>query len=238
MRASGFAWAGSGRFGGHTASGRPCSEERSGSRSCEAAASKWPDPTVQRIAQLNPDVLTLDVEMPEMDGLACCGESGASIRTCKVSDHVQHAHRARRSDNSQGLDSGRRRLCDQGVQRRFTRSLDGAFAGRTASQDQTVFPSGRRKPGCSSGTRRNGSGAAKRAKSLRAHLYNQESVAIGVSTGGPDCVGCDTARDCRRISRCRSSSCSTCRLFSHDCWPNGFTPCAGCQSKKPAKAPT
>ena len=37
---------------------------------------------LQRIPQFNPDVLTLDIEMPEMDGLETLRRFGASIRNC------------------------------------------------------------------------------------------------------------------------------------------------------------
>lgn len=46
-----------------------------------------------KISQLNPDLVTLDIEMPVMDGL----QTLAAIRkTYKkiASDHVQHAYRA------------------------------------------------------------------------------------------------------------------------------------------------
>jgi len=43
---------------------------------------------LQRVSQYNPDVITLDIEMPDMDGLRCCGAFGAI--TLNARHHVQH----------------------------------------------------------------------------------------------------------------------------------------------------
>ena len=38
---------------------------------------------LQKIPQVNPDLITLDMEMPEMDGWPRCGNCASSIPSCR-----------------------------------------------------------------------------------------------------------------------------------------------------------
>ncbi len=153
--------------------------------------------------------------------------------------HVQHAHRARRGGHSGSVDPGRRRLCDQGFQRRVARSLDGAPAGRADPEDQTVLPSAGTKP--RRGAAGTGTGS-RGAAALAEHASPAEHEGAAQSRGdrslyrGADRAGRDPAAIAGRVPACRFWLCSTCRRSSRGCLPSVFTPLAGCQSKRRARA--
>ena len=72
---------------------------------------------LQRIPQFNPDVLTLDIEMPEMDGLETLRRDPARLSQLRVIMFSTLTERGA-AVTLEALTARGRRLCDQGFQRR------------------------------------------------------------------------------------------------------------------------
>ena len=147
---------------------------------------------LQRIPQLNPDVITLDIEMPEMDGLEMLRRVRRDYPQLRVIMFSTLTERGA-AVTLEALTLGRRRLRGQGFQRRIARSLDGAPAGRTGPEDQAVLPHARgqaaRDP-ASAGPASLGDAAGPVGAAIAASTKARPKVVvIGVSTGGPTALG-------------------------------------------------
>ena len=139
---------------------------------------------LQRIPQLNPDVITLDIEMPEMDGLAAAAAYPARL-SAAAGHHVQHAHRARRGRCTLealtlGADDYVTKASNEG-------SLDRSMARLRAElipKIKQFFLLARARSDRARGVRL-APAVDRRDPAASAHARQPKVLAIGVSTGGP-----------------------------------------------------
>ena len=143
---------------------------------------------LQRIPQFNPDVITLDIEMPEMDGLetlkhlhrdhpqvrvimfSTLTERGASVTlkalTLGADDYVAKA------SNEGSLDRSMTRLREELIPKiKQFFHLPGAGARREPDPVPRLWTAGQREP------------------PLRGPVLKPRVVVIGISTGGPAALG-------------------------------------------------
>ena len=174
-----------------------------------------------KIPQLNPDLLTLDVEMPVMDGLETLREVRRLYPRLPV-DHVLDAHRARGGDDPrrprarcqrlrlQAGERGQRDRVDGGGPLRAGAEDPGAVhaqpARRTTVGDDRVPPADR-----GAGRRRRRSPTAGRhPRDRRVDRWSRRTLR-------------GAAGRFRRRCRSRSSWCSTCPRSSPSSSPSGST---------------
>ena len=178
---------------------------------------------LQRIPQFNPDVLTLDIEMPEMDGLemlrhvrreyprlrvimfSTLTERGAAITlealTLGADDYVTKA------SNEGSLDRSMARLREElvpKIKQFFHVSGQTAAAAALPLRPVPATP-----PAWRSTPPRRRRGCGRRSSRL-------ESPPEGRQRWAPSC------RSCRAGSHCPCWSSSTCRRCSPDCSPSGL----------------
>lgn len=155
---------------------------------------------LQRIPQFNPDVLTLDIEMPDMDGLetlrrvrreyprlrvimfSTLTERGAAVTMEALSlgadDYVAKA------SNEGSLDRSMARLREELIPKiKQFFHLPGAARARTSAPGLTAPEAGSAAP---RGESPLGAGLSSQWQGLKPR---PKSVVIGVSTGGPNALG-------------------------------------------------
>jgi two-component system chemotaxis response regulator CheB len=156
---------------------------------------------LDKVAQLNPDAVTMDIEMPEMNGIRraarCAGRIPAADRD------VLDADRARRGSHAGRAGRGGQRLRHEAVERRQRRREPPERAEQLIPK--LIALCGRRR--CHAGIRQLGSSvpppvAAAPPTPRPPRTAPFGLLAIGCSTGGPDALS-TVLRRCRATCRCR-----------------------------------
>ena len=137
---------------------------------------------LQRIAQLSPDILTLDIEMPEMDGLAtlrCVRRDYPQMRTIMFSTLTERGAGVTLEALTIGADDYVTKASNEG-------SLDRSMARLREELIPKIkqffrFPSAKTVVACAP--------AGSKAVPARFAKFNPRVLAIGVSTGGPNALG-------------------------------------------------
>jgi two-component system chemotaxis response regulator CheB len=136
---------------------------------------------LQRIAELNPDAVTMDIEMPRMDGIECVRELRKTHPRLPIVMFSTLTERGA-SATLDALAAGRQRLRHEAGERRQRR---GEPAGAARPADPQAPGADRR-----AAARRQGgtatTAAAARARAVRTTPF--AVLAIGCSTGGPDAL--------------------------------------------------
>ncbi len=193
---------------------------------------------LQRIPQFNPDVLTLDIEMPEMDGLetlrhlrreyphlrvimfSTLTERGAAVTlealTLGADDYVTKA------SNEGSLDRSMTRLQEELIPKikQFFHLPSRIHLAKPAQTVQAAAAS----------TFWPGNAAHVR------HFRKSQGCGYRSLNRGADRSGRESCHSSRPSFHCQFWSCSTCRLSSRAFLRNDFTPAARSMLKKPARA--
>ena len=192
-----------------------------------------------RMTQVNPDVVILDVEMPEMDGLATLKELRKtfprlpvimfSALTARGAEATLDALALGATDyftkpaSAGGLEGSLQVIREQLIPKiKALCARDGLGTRVAGKENVTVRPSPPGAPTPSRGPR-----------ALRARCTCWPSVLPRVGR----MLSLKFFGGCRPISRCPSSSCSTCRPCSRSFWPSGSRPSMRSPSRKLQPAP-
>lgn len=145
-----------------------------------------PDPLVARdmIKALNPDVLTLDVEMPKMDGLEFLGRL---MRLRPMPVVMISSHTARGSEVTlQALETGAFDFVTKPQAENAT--LLHAYAEEMRDKIRAAYHARSRLGAPGNTLARSGNGAPAAGPSLSQRLLNNHVIAIGASTGGTEAI--------------------------------------------------
>ncbi len=144
-----------------------------------------------RIPQLNPDVITLDIEMPEMNGLEMLRElrkSYKDVRVIMFSTLTERGASATMEALSLGADDYVTKASNEGSLDRSMASLRGDLIPRIKQfflmEGETAAP----PPGAPLATAKPVTKVPPQASLYRAHVP-PEVVCMGISTGGPTALG-------------------------------------------------
>ena len=145
----------------------------------------------RRSKQLNPDVLTLDVEMPKMDGITFLQEPDAAA--ADAGGHGVLAHRARRRCHARCAGARRGRLPVE-AEDRSRRDAEGLRRGADREDQDRLAASVRAlDPQRAADDRRRGRRTAPmrccpRLRAPRQLRTTDRIIAIGASTGGTEAI--------------------------------------------------
>ncbi len=177
------------------------------------------DPLVARemIRELNPDVITLDVEMPRMDGIDFLGRADAAAADAGGDD--LHADRARRRGHHEGARARRRRLRRQAARSAWPTA---STSWPRRSSTRSAWPRWRRCAACRASPRWQAPSAPpqRSRRRLLGRLSTEKLICIGASTGGTEAIKEVLVHHAGRCAR-PSSSRSTCRRASPRASPRG-----------------
>jgi two-component system chemotaxis response regulator CheB len=154
---------------------------------------------LSRIPQLNPDVITLDIEMPQMDGLQMLRElrrGGLTLPVVMFSTLTERGASATLEALSLGADDYVTKASNAG-------SLDVSLANLR----QELIPKIRQF-----------------FEIARPPIASQAAPRPAPSPPADRLRLPRSSRNSPRTSRSRSSSCNTCRPCSRACWPSGSPP--------------
>ena len=199
---------------------------------------------LQKVIDLKPDLLTLDMEMPEMDGLAVLDalkQAGSATSVMVISAVTLRGGRLTMQALEKGAfdfltkPQGKDAAESKAMMVRELAPRLRALAHRRQIRD--ILRPG--ASGTSSPTRVSSTAATTAASSrpvtARSPLARPEIVLIGVSTGRPGCARALAAASCPRISACPSPWFSTCRPSSRSRWPRVCRANAACVYARPPK---
>ena len=187
------------------------------SRSSASAAdgrSPWSNST-----QLNPDLVILDVEMPEMDGLAALAEIRKRWPDA-ARHHVQRPHRRAAAEaRSTRWPSGRPTTSPKPLERRTRARRIAAGPRRAAPARSRPLPRRGRASATDTARQRppHGPGRCAAGASARRSTWSRSAPRPAGRTRWPSCSPALPA-DLPVPDR---ASCSTCRRCSPGCWPSG-----------------
>ena len=171
---------------------------------------------LELVAELDPDVVTCDLNMPEMDGV------DVRARADGAAAGADHHHQHRQRGGRAGAGRARRR------RGRLRAEADGAGDRQAARDGRRADREGQGGGAALRGAPSSAPSPTRRRRRSRAGPHGAapfDVVVIGVSTGGPQALKLRRCRSCPPTSPCRSPWCCTCRSATLRCTRRSSTRC-------------